>query len=451
MKTSLLASVIIFLNNLSYSQTDSLPKIPFDGMDITWIVGQNRQKNFPLVVTDKKSSETILTASAYLDNYFNYNFAKPIDNTHTSSSTIGRANEFTLSLASIGIESNYKNIIGKIWLQYGATHYIVQDLDVSVNRGRNTGTGNLKFIREATAGYHFNKWYGVNIEMGIFLSYIGLESYLTQENWCYQRSMVSDFTPFYFQGARLQAFPTKNYKVEFWIVNGWQTYNSFSKGPAVGISNLYRVSENTQLVANFYYGKDTFNPDTLGNQSNRLRFHHDNSIVARYSNHPSAKGISQAAFCINSHYGFQYGMDVGDNITSKQHFMYGTSVSNRLWFSKNKLAITLRGDYIANGGQYLAFSPSPVSPNDFTDMIVAEPNKAIKILQSTATFDVMPNDHVTFRFEYGHRVANMPYFAGRGGTTSPSGWLNGPTTNLPWRPDLKKFENRFTVAINFRL
>ena len=63
----------------------------------------------------------------------------------------------------------------------------------------------------------------------------------------------------------------------------------------------------------------------------------------------------------------------------------------------------------------------------------------------------MPNDHVTFRLEYGHRNANMPYFAGHGGTTSPSGWINGPTTILAWKPDLKTFENRITFAVNFRL
>jgi hypothetical protein len=36
----------------------------------------------------------------------------------------------------------------------------VQEADGSVTRGRNTSTGNLKFIREAAAGYHFNVDYG---------------------------------------------------------------------------------------------------------------------------------------------------------------------------------------------------------------------------------------------------------------------------------------------------
>lgn len=223
--------------------------------DFTWVNGQNRQHEFPLKVI--KGEETVITGVAYLDTYYNYNFANPIDNTQTISSTIGRHNEATLNLVSIGLESNYKNVIGRVWFQYGQMASIIQDADGSVYHGRNTSINNLKYVREAAAGYHFNKWQGVNVEMGIFMSYIGLESYITQENWNYQRSMVCDFTPFYFSGARLQMFPTKKLKSEIWILNGWQTYNSFSKSPGIGSSTYYRPTSNLQLVANFYLGRDT--------------------------------------------------------------------------------------------------------------------------------------------------------------------------------------------------
>lgn len=453
--STLLSGITLFANAQDENEekviTIAEQKIPFEGMDLSWINGQSRVKNSPLVLTDKKTDETILTGTLYMDSYYNYNLANPIDNTQTISASIGRHNEFQLNLASIGVETNYKNIIGRVWLQTGAMQHIVQELDGSVNRGRNTGTGNLKFIREAAAGYHFNKWYGINIEAGIFMSYIGLESYLLQDNWSYQRSMPCEFTPFYFQGARIQMFPSKKLKQEIWLLNGWQTYSSFSKGPAIGSSTYYRPTENLQLVANFYLGRDTQNPDTLGNQSNRIRFHHDNSIVLRYFKKPNAKGISQMAVSMNNHYGFQSGTQTGDTIKAKQHFMYGTSISNRIWFNKNKYALTLRGDYLSNGSAYLAFSPSPVSGNDFTDAYASDPYKALNIMQATVTFDVMPNDYVTFRFEYGYRHANIPYFAGHGGTTSPSGWTNGPTTVNTWRPDLKENENRFTVAVNVRL
>jgi len=434
--------VILFLittKSFAQTQTDTVKaKVPFEGMDLTWVNGQNRQQDFPLTLKDKETGETIVTGVAYVDAYYNYNFARPIDNTQTISSSIGRHNEFTVNMASLGLETNYKNVIGRVWLQYGQMGSIVQDLDGSVGHGRNTSISNLKYIREAAAGYHFNKWYGVNVEMGIFMSYIGLESFVLSENWNYQRSMVCDFTPFYFSGMRIQVFPTKKFKTELWLLNGWQTYNSWSTGIGLGSSNYYRPNENLQLVANFYYGKDTRN-------SNRVRFHHDNSIVARYYKNKGSNGISQAAFSLNTHYGFQS----GDGVARTDQYMAGTSLANRIWFHQNKFALTLRGDIITNPGTYLAFSPSPITDNAYNDALAADPKQKLNMFQGTATFDVMPNDHITFRLEYGHRNANVPYFAGHGGTTSPDGWIDTDPTG--WRPDLKKMENRITAAVNFRL
>ena len=71
-----LINIIFFLINTTLiAQQDSTIKIPFDGMDLTWVNGQNRQKKFPLTFTDKQTDETILTGMAYLDSYFNYDFS----------------------------------------------------------------------------------------------------------------------------------------------------------------------------------------------------------------------------------------------------------------------------------------------------------------------------------------------------------------------------------------
>jgi hypothetical protein len=225
-----------------------------------------------------------------------------------------------------------------------------------------------------------------------------------------------------------------------WLLNGWQSYNSFNQGLGVGSSTYYRPGQNLQLVANFY----------LAGQDNRsnprlLRFHHDHSLVARYYKNPRAWGISQAGFSMNNHYGFQ----AGNGVKASDQYMLGTSVANRVWFRRNTLALTLRGDYVANAGLYLAFSPSAVTPNGFTTEIAKVPDQRLALFQGTATFDIMPTEHTTFRLEYGYRSANVPYFAGKGGTTSPDGWTSSPVQS--WTPDLVKTEGRITVAVSFRL
>jgi hypothetical protein len=137
-------------------------------------------------------------------------------------------------------------------------------------------------------------------------------------------------------------------------------------------------------------------------------------------------------------------------VKAKDNYMTGSSLAHRLWFNQNKLALTLRGDYVTNPGGYLAFVPAAPSatPNAYDKAIAS--GKNLKMTQLTATFDIMPNDYVTFRFEFDHRNANVPYFAGAGGTTSQTGFTTDPVASN-WLPDLVRTENRLILAVNFRL
>jgi hypothetical protein len=60
----------------------------------------------------------------------------------------------------------------------------------------------------------------------------------------------------------------------------------------------------------------------------------------------------------------------------------------------------------------------------------------------------MPSQFVTFRWEFDHRAANVPYFAGAGGVTPPGG-NQGPAGSFVdgFTPDLVKAENRFNLAL----
>lgn len=405
------------------SRDTASAKLPFAFGDFTWMNGQSRQKTFPLAFS------THVTASVYLDTYFAYSTNRPADHTLVGSASIGRHNEFMLNLASVGLQMNYRNVIANLSVQTGSMLNIVQDLDGTVARGRNLTTNNLHNIREATAGYHFNKAYGINVEAGIFMSYIGLESYLLAENWSYNRSLVCDFTPFYFQGVRLQYYPTAKLKIEPWLMNGFQTYGRFNDAPSVGSSIMYRPSESLGFIANAYYGSDT--PGI----PERKRFHSDHSILARYFNHPTSTGISKAAVSVNNHLGFQS----GGGVTKDSAYMIGSSIANRLWFNQDKLALTVRGEFISNPTRYLA--PPAVYSTEGDQ-------RSLKITGVTTTLDMMPTDFMAFRFEVVSRRSNVPYFAGRMGSTSAT---YGFPSDAPFTPIGVKSQTLLTAAINFRM
>src|SRR5712691_4193373 len=131
---------------------------------------------------------------------------------------------------------------------------------------------------------------GINLDAGIFVSYIGLFSYYNFDNWAYQPSYVSSNTPWFFNGVRLQVFPTAKLKIEPWFINGWQSYGKFNKKPGLGGQINYRPNGAVSIILN-NYGLGT---DTLGVPS-RTRFHTDDSIEVKYYDNPG-RLLDKAAF-----------------------------------------------------------------------------------------------------------------------------------------------------------
>jgi hypothetical protein len=408
-------------------------KIPFDH-DFSWMNGNNRQKSS--LIHGKNWNLHMI-----FDMYVNFNNHLPIDHTENTSSTIGRTGEFTINTATLGFEYTYKKVFARFSLQTGSMLSVIQHTDNTINHGRNLRTDDLKFIREAVLGYKINKLYGVTLEAGMFMSFIGTESYNTQENWCYQRAMVVDFTPFYFLGFRSQINLTKDFKIEPWIMNGWYSYGMFNHRPSYGMCITYRPKEWMGWVANFYVGSDTkLTPD-------RIRAHSDLSVQVRYINRPEKKGLSKAAFHVNGQYGFEDGGFDTSGIalpTFRETYFAGVSASNRFWFYKDHIGLTLRGGFVKNPGRYLPFVPTAYG---YIDNPTNDPRKDFFAWELTSTLDFMINDYFTIRLEYLYRKANLPYFAGPGGTTAPDGWQ---PTDPTWTPDLSDEVHRWLVNFNVR-
>jgi hypothetical protein len=176
------------------------------------------------------------------------------------------------------------------------------------------------------------------------------------------------------------------------------------------------------------YGMGT---DTLG-VPGRSRIHTDDSIEVRYFNHPENLGLDKMAFSLTGDLGCEYGGSSTPGTTvschnnsnghPKQDFA-GWMLYNRWWFHKDRYGITLGGGVLDNPGRYLtllqpingatAVSGSPYFP--------AYPGSIYKAWDGSLTFDWMPSQYITFRFESGYRHANVPYWSGREGITPPGG------------------------------
>src|SRR5260370_18467376 len=92
---------------------------------------------------------------------------------------------------------------------------------------------------------------------------------------------------------------------------------------------------------------------------------------------------------------------------------------NRWWLKKDTYGVTLGGGVLNNPGRYLVLLP-PINGADAVSgspYFTANPGDPFKAWDASATFDWMPKQYITFRWEYGYRHANVPYWSGRGGIT----------------------------------
>ncbi|MBV9573012.1 MAG: outer membrane beta-barrel protein, partial [Acidobacteriales bacterium] len=139
----------------------------------------------------------------------------------------------------------------------------------------------------------------------------------------------------------------------------------------------------------------------------------------------------------------------GQIVSYKQSFL-GYMVYNRWWFHKDRYAVTVGGGKINNPGRYLVLLP-PIhgaTATSGTPYFTENPGDPYKAWDISGTYDYMPSQYITFRWEFNHRHANVPYFTGPGGIT-PAGGNSGPPGSqvAGFSPDLRKTEDRGTMAI----
>jgi hypothetical protein len=403
------------------------PTEPFAYADWTWLNGNSRNK-------DKVWDSKYFTPEFRVDTNYIQDYNQPKDHTMGGSTESFRNGEVQLEQLSFGGDLHVGNVRGRILTMFGLFATTTPRNDASAGVGQWNLNDAYKYFSEAYGGYHFNVNHGLNVDAGIFVSYIGLFSYYNFDNWAYQPSYVSSNTPWFFNGVRVQWFPTDKLKIEPWFINGWQSYAKFNGHPGLGGQILWRPKPWLSLVFN-NYGMGT---DTLG-VSGRSRIHTDDSIEVRYYNQPENRGLSKMAFSLTGDLGCEYGGSSAPGTTvschnnshghPKQSFA-GWMLYNRWWFDKDKYGITLGGGVLDNPGRYLtllqpingatAVSGSPYFP--------ASPGSVYKAWDASATFDWMPAQYITFRFETGYRHANVPYWSGRQGITPPGGNV-GPVAN----------------------
>jgi hypothetical protein len=437
--------------------------VPFAFGDFTWVPGGYAPSESPLKWGP-------LTGEFRVDTAYHYDFSHPKDDTISGSSEVFRSNEIQLTQLGFGGDFFYKNVQARLMTQFGMYSETTPRNDASPGRGQWDLADAYRYLSEAYGGYHIPVWSGINIQAGIFMSYVGLWSYYNFDNWTYQPSYVSSNTPWFFNGMRVQIFPSDKLKIEPWLVNGWQSYGKFDEAPGVGLQILYRPNSWLSLLGNQYFGTDT-----LGTPG-RKRIHTDDSIMIKYYDAPDAV-FTKAAFSVTLDAGCEFGagsptvgtapVSCGGGTPSKtgnvafapnapgspDQFFLGFMVYHRVWYAKSKLATTIGGGAITNPGRYLVLLPPINGATAFSGSPYFSENAGnpFQAWDMQITEDFFPKEFIIIRAEYNHRAASVPYFTGSNGVTPPGGNTGTPDTPvMGWSPDLVHTEDRLTLAMLVR-
>jgi hypothetical protein len=441
---------------------------PFSDADWTWLNGNPRTKE---IFWDTK----FFTPEIRADMNYVVDFNHPTDHAIGGSSELFRSSEVQLEQFGVGGDFHYDNVRARLMTQFGMYSATTPRNDPSPGHGQWDVVSAYRYISEAYGGYHFDVLHGVNVDAGIFLSYIGLFSYYNFDNWAYQPSYVSSNTPWFFNGVRVQIFPTAHLKIEPWFINGWQAYFSANHRPGLGGQIKWTPRPWINIISNNYgLGRDDlFIP-------NRRRIHTDNSVEVKYFDRPEETGLDKMAFSLTADAGCEYGGGVscyGNKAGGPKQSFLGFMLYNRFWFHRDLFGLTVGGGKINNPGRYLVLLPpingeTAVTAATNSPYFTENPGDPYKAWDSSITFDYMPKQYITFRWEYDYRHANVPYWTGRGGITPPGGNTGFPTqfvcqsgvtsgeTTLPaaqtactaigstvWSPDLRRNESFIDMSI----
>jgi hypothetical protein len=437
---------------------------PFAFADFTWMMAVPR--NHDSVFDGKYFSGEFRWDTNYI-----YDYNHPIDHTLGGTTEGTRTGEVVLQELNFGGDFHWDHMQGRVLMQIGADSTAVPRNDASPSVGQWDIADAYRYISEGYAGYHMDVQHGLNIQAGIFMSYIGLFSYYSFDNWTYQPSYVSSNTPWFFNGARVQWFPTNKLKFEPWLINGWQSYGKFNGKPGVGGQILWRPNGNWDFVWNTYaLGQDTL-------YTHRTRLHEDDSFEYKQYENPNHL-MHRAAMTFT----FDIGCETGGGTTviagttpapkvecftnnnktgvKAQNFI-GAMAYERFWFDKDKYAFSFGGGWISNPGGYLVLLPPVNGANAisgspyFTQF--GNPGQNFAAYDYQLSFDWMPTQFVTWKVEFTQRGANVPYFTGPGGITPPGGNQGAPGSlaYMPdgslWEPDLRKQERRWIFALMVHL
>ena len=224
-----------------------------------------------------------LKLGAFIDSYYAYDFDHPpsldrillYPSGNAYATQPVRNNEFNVNLAFVEAKLQSEKIRGRLALQAGNSVQVNYAADSAADQARYGGAGGIsRYFQEAYVGYQAapRLW----VTGGIFFSHLGFESWISRDDWCYTRALVSDNSPYYQTGVKVDYRFSDLFSAQVDLLNGWQNINENNPQKSVGTQIVYTPNGSFTYTYNTFFGRE---PDGTGTQGSRIY----QELIAKWS------------------------------------------------------------------------------------------------------------------------------------------------------------------------
>jgi hypothetical protein len=195
---------------------------------------------------------------AYVETHWTYAFGRPSNGIVAQRGFDNRHNTFTLSNAAIGVDADRKRFHGSLWLQWGNTpaSYYADEPDQPLGGAVGESNASLwRVLQEANAGLRtpLSRDVVLDVEAGLFLSPIGLESIPIDHNWNWSRSNLFFGLPFYHTGLRANLVMKEAWTLTTAVYNGWNSVVDNNPEKSLSVS-LAHASDRVEASLLYFTG-----------------------------------------------------------------------------------------------------------------------------------------------------------------------------------------------------
>lgn len=187
-----------------------------------------------------EAGDLALTVGAHVDGFYSYVLSNPRNGINNARIFDTRHNTFALSSAGLSLDAEMDDIAAlRLALWFGLTSEAIYAGEPTAPGAGNVGGSDSdlwRHLMEVYATLKFPIGRGIDLDAGLFVSPLGLESIMTKDNWNYSSSNPNYMLPFYHAGMRATYHLAKRWTVTLGVYNGWTGVIDANDGKSLALT-----------------------------------------------------------------------------------------------------------------------------------------------------------------------------------------------------------------------